>query len=65
MAWAEALKAEIGDAWIPQQFENPANPAIHEQTTAQKILADFPEGLRRTSCREVKMVPHECFCVVM
>lgn len=42
---AEALKAEIGDAWIPQQFENPANPAIHEQTTAQEILADFPEGL--------------------
>lgn len=45
IAKAEELKAEIGDAWIPQQFENPANPAIHETTTAQEILADFPEGL--------------------
>lgn len=45
IAKAEELKAEIGDAWIPQQFENPANPAVHETTTAQEILADFPEGL--------------------
>ena len=45
IAKAEELKAAIGDAWIPQQFENPANPLIHETTTAQEILADFPEGL--------------------
>ena len=45
IAKAEELKAEIGDAWIPQQFENPANPKIHETTTAQEILKDFPEGL--------------------
>ncbi len=45
IAKAQELKAEIGDAWIPQQFENPANPAIHESTTAQEILADFPDGL--------------------
>jgi cysteine synthase A len=45
IAKAEELKAQIGDAWIPQQFENPANPAVHEATTAQEILADFPEGL--------------------
>jgi len=45
IAKAEELRAAIGDAWIPQQFENPANPAIHETTTAREILADFPEGL--------------------
>jgi cysteine synthase A len=45
IAKAMELKAEIGNAWIPQQFENPSNPAVHEATTAQEILADFPEGL--------------------
>lgn len=45
IAKAEALRDEIGDAWIPQQFENPANPAIHETTTAAEVAADFPEGL--------------------
>jgi cysteine synthase A len=32
-------------AWMPQQFENPANIDAHVRTTAQEILADFPEGL--------------------
>ncbi len=41
---AKALSEEITDSWIPQQFENPANPRIHEQQTAQEILQDFPEG---------------------
>ena len=45
IAKAQEIAAGIGDAWIPQQFENPANPAVHETTTAQEILADFPEGL--------------------
>ena len=39
------LKEQIGQAWIPSQFDNPANPSIHESTTAQEILEDFPEGL--------------------
>lgn len=45
IARAEELAAEIGDAWIPQQFENPENPRIHETTTAAEIVEDFPEGL--------------------
>ncbi|MGE8320766.1 MAG: cysteine synthase A [Comamonas sp.] len=45
IARAEELAAQTPGAWIPQQFENPANVAVHEQTTAQEILADFPDGL--------------------
>ncbi|WP_339947002.1 cysteine synthase A [uncultured Albimonas sp.] len=37
---AEELAEEIGDAVIPQQFENTANPAIHEATTAEEIWTD-------------------------
>lgn len=40
IARAEELRAEIGDAIIPQQFENPANPAVHKVTTAEEILTD-------------------------
>ena len=45
IARAQELAAQTPGAWIPQQFENPANIAIHERTTALEILADFPEGL--------------------
>ena len=45
IARAEELVASTPGAWMPQQFENPANADIHAQTTAQEILADFPEGL--------------------
>jgi len=45
IARAEELAAQTPGAWIPQQFENPANVEVHERTTAQEILADFPEGL--------------------
>ena len=45
IARAQELQAAMPGAWIPQQFENPANVAVHERTTAQEILADFPDGL--------------------
>jgi len=40
IARAEALAKEIPDSWIPQQFKNPANPAIHKKTTAEEIWTD-------------------------
>ena len=45
IARANELAAEIPGAWIPMQFENPSNPAVHRRTTAAEILADFPDGL--------------------
>lgn len=45
IARAEELVAETPGAWMPQQFENPANIAIHAKTTAREIIADFPDGL--------------------
>ncbi len=42
---AGQLVAEIPNAWMPQQFENEANIAIHKATTAQEILQDFPDGI--------------------
>jgi cysteine synthase A len=32
-------------AWMPQQFDNPANVDVHAKTTAREILDDFPEGI--------------------
>jgi cysteine synthase A len=45
IARAERLLAETPGAWMPQQFDNPANVAVHARTTAQEILADFADGL--------------------
>ena len=40
IARAQELNAEMPGSVIPQQFENPANPAVHVATTAEEILAD-------------------------
>ncbi len=45
IARAQELAAATPGAWIPQQFENPANIDVHERTTALEILKDFPDGL--------------------
>ncbi|CAN2924530.1 cysteine synthase A [Streptococcus dysgalactiae] len=42
IAKAETLATELG-AWMPMQFNNPANPAVHEKTTGQEILEAFGE----------------------
>jgi len=40
IARAEQIARETPNAWIPQQFDNPANPAIHRHTTAEEIWND-------------------------
>lgn len=45
IAKANDLLEETDNAWMPQQFNNPANVKVHRETTAQEILADFPEGI--------------------
>ncbi len=45
IARAQELLTTTPGAWMPQQFENPANVEVHVKTTAQEILADFPEGI--------------------
>ena len=45
IARAEEIVAATPGAWLPQQFENAANIEVHARTTAQEILADFPNGI--------------------
>jgi cysteine synthase A len=40
IARADTILKQSPDAWMPRQFDNPANPAIHEATTAEEIWAD-------------------------
>ena len=44
IARAEELIAVTPGAWMPQQFDNPANIDVHVRTTARELLEDFPEG---------------------
>ncbi len=45
IARAIELTASTPHAWMPQQFDNPANIDAHVQTTAVEIAADFPGGI--------------------
>ena len=44
IAHATEIVAETPGAWMPGQFENPANIDVHVRTTAQEILADFADA---------------------
>ena len=45
IARAQEIVAATPGAWLPQQFENPANIEVHMRTTAEEIAADFPNGI--------------------
>ena len=45
IAKATELVESTPNSWMPQQFDNPANIDVHVKTTAQEIIADFPEGI--------------------
>jgi len=45
IAKAQEIVAETPGAWMPQQFDNPANIDVHVRTTAEEIAADFPSGI--------------------
>ena len=44
IARAEEIIAETDGAWMPQQFDNPANVEVHVRTTAEEVLADFRDS---------------------
>lgn len=41
---AKELVEQTSDSWMPQQFDNPANVAVHVRTTAKEILEDFADS---------------------
>ncbi len=45
IARAAELAASLPNAWMPQQFDNPANVRVHAERTSKEILEDFPLGL--------------------
>ena len=59
IARAEEIVAATEGAWMPQQFENPANVEVHRRTTAQEILRDFArQPDRRADHRRRHRRPH-------
>jgi cysteine synthase len=45
IARAQEIVAQTPGAWMPQQFDNPANIEIHAKQTAVEIMVDFPDGI--------------------
>jgi cysteine synthase A len=45
IAKAQELAASTPDSWVPQQFDNPANPEVHERTTGKEIWDDTAGGV--------------------
>ena len=45
IARAQEIVQQTPGAWMPMQFDNPANPDVHRRTTAEEIARDFPDGL--------------------
>jgi cysteine synthase A len=45
IARAQEIVEQTPGAWMPMQFDNPANVDVHRRTTAEEIARDFPEGL--------------------
>jgi cysteine synthase A len=45
IARVQELVAQTPGAWMQQQFDNPANIAVHARTTAEEIARDFPDGI--------------------
>ena len=74
---ARQLQAEIKDSFIPQQFENPANPRFHEKTTAREIIEQMQgridalvigagtAGTFTGVARAIKNINPEVFCVLV
>ncbi len=60
IARAQELVDQTPGAWMPQQFDNPANIEVHRRTTAQEILTDFPDGLDVDHHRRRHRRPHHC-----
>ena len=77
VAKARELAADIKDSFIPQQFENPANPKFHEMTTAQEIIEQMEgridavvigagtSGTFVGVSRAVKKINPEVLCVLV
>ena len=74
---AQKLASEIKDSFVPQQFENPANPDFHERTTGQELIEQMEgridavvigagtAGTFTGVARAVKRINPEAFCVLV